>query len=79
MIISKIVIHKAIGLCVIDMEAVVDCRSCACCVIRDHSYFFAVCVDSATADVTDQGFGVFEATGLTNLLDLVGNREDSDV
>lgn len=79
MIVSKIVVHKAIGFCVIDMEAVVDCRSCACCVIRDHSYFFAVCVDSATTDVTYQGFGVLEATRLTHLLDLVGNREDSDV
>lgn len=62
MVISKIVVHKTIGLCVIDMEAVVDCRSSACCVIGDHSYFLAVCIDGATADVADQGFGVLEAT-----------------
>lgn len=79
MVISKIVVHKTIGLSVIDMEAVIDCRSCACCVIGDHSYFFAVCVDGAAANVADQGFGVLEATRLAHLLDLVGNREDSNV
>jgi hypothetical protein len=53
MVLSKIIANKSINLCVINMEIMINCRSCATCIIGNNTYFFSICIDGTVPNVSN--------------------------